>query len=67
MEPITYYTRDDEEFGVLALTLQQLRTVRDALEYALDRGVPALDAGAYDIRDEVLAAIERMDARADGL
>ena len=66
MEAITYYTRDEVEFGVLALTLGQLCIVRDALEYALDRAVHG-DAGAYDIRDEVVAGIERMAARADGL
>ncbi len=63
MEPITYYHRDGKDFGVLALTLAQLRIVRDAIEYALDRAVPALGAGGFDIRDEVLEGIERMEGR----
>ena len=63
MVAITYYQREGVDYGVLALTLGQLRIVRDALEYALDRAVPALDPEGFDIRDEVLAGIQRLEGR----
>ncbi len=66
MESITYYTRDDVEFGVLALTLRQLCIVGDALEYALEVADPEREAEAFAIRDEVLAGIERMEGREAG-
>ncbi len=67
MEPITYYTRDGEHFGVLALTLDELRVLRDALDALMARRVAAVDFGVFDIRDEVLAGIERMEGRTSGL
>ncbi len=65
MEAITYYQREGVDYGVLALTLRQLATVEGALAFALDRD-PVVGAEAYDIRDEVMAGIQRLEGREGG-
>jgi len=62
MEPITYYTRDGQEWGVLALTLDQLRTVSATLDFAMDRD-NTVGAEALDIRNVVLEGIQHMEGR----
>ncbi len=62
MEAITYYHRDGEHFGVLALTVEELRTVSAALGFALDRD-NFVDPGAQDIRNVVLQGIQTMMGR----
>ncbi len=62
MEAITYYHREGVDYGALALTVRQLATVEAALAFALDRD-PVVGAEAYDIRDEVMAGIQRLEER----
>ena len=62
MEPITYYSRDDMEFGVLALTQEELHVLNAALDFVLN-GTKLVDDIVYDLHDEVREGIHHLTWR----
>ena len=59
MEAITYYTRDDVEFGVLALTQEELQVLSAALDFVLN-GTKLVDDIVHDLHDEVREGIHHL-------
>lgn len=59
MEAITYYTRDGEEFGVLALTQAELQVLSAALDFVV-AGTKLVDDIVHDLHNEVRAGIHRL-------